>query len=988
MLRRLILMLLLALSSGVVSAQECASGAITLTTQMELDALGVTGCDSVSGALVIKDSDITNLDGLVNLQSVNNGLTIVNTGITDLDGLANLMRVGGVLDVRDNPVLKNVDGLLNLATVGGIFVRFNHALTNLDGLVNLRSVEGSLNVRTNNALINLAGLANIQSVEGSLEVFNNKALMNLDSFINLQSVGGKLDVSNNMALTNLDGFVNLQSVGGSIIILGNKALTNLDGLASLQSVAGSLTVRSNDVLTNLDGLVNIQNVEGILTVQTNGALNSCSGIALLLGWPDGPPNDKVRDGINLFSLGGPPSCSSVEQILTSLIATAPTITNVLANDGSLRLTFKEATVSSSLYPFTGYNAICATGTEATTAPSLNLLDNTPIESTVTITGSTASGSTSSIEVTLDITHDRAAHLLIYLTSPSGTRVTLWDKSTQSVTNIVGNFPIDFIPADDLSLLVSDNMNGDWVLHIEDVVAGTIIKEGVLNKWGVRVTERAVVNGNNSPLLVSGLTNGQEYSCSVVPVSRLPQQASTPVVAVPPSDSDADGVPDTSDAFPINAAESVDTDGDGIGNNADSDDDGDGTADASDPFPLDNSLPCVGISFGAARLGAGQFIELPIRGTCVASPSGDNLRVPSAATAASLNVTAVTPDAAGFVTVWPCGVARPNASNLNFVAGDVVPNGVVAPIGSNGSVCLYSSQATELIVDVAGWFEGEAFVGATPQRLVDTRDGTGGQLGQLVDEAPLVVQATGIAATTATGVGTTIPSTAGTVALNVTAVNPDSPGFITVYPCDAPRPLASNLNFVAGQVVANGVLAPVSSSGQVCLYSQSPTDIIVDLAGWFPGDAFTGATPSRLVDTRDGTGAPLAKLSPSGQLSVAVQGSILSVNGNSAQVPLDASAAALNVTVVNPESGGFVTVWPCSTARPNASNLNFTTGKVVANNVVAPIGDQGNVCFFASQNTDIIVDISGYFTGESGNQFVGSTPKRFVDTRDGTGPAPQ
>jgi hypothetical protein len=173
-----------------------------------------------------------------------------------------------------------------------------------------------------------------------------------------------------------------------------------------------------------------------------------------------------------------------------------------------------------------------------------------------------------------------------------------------------------------------------------------------------------------------------------------------------------------------------------------------------------------------------------------------------------------------------------------------------------------------------------------------------------------------------------------------------------------------------------------------VYSQAATDVIVDLAGWFPGDAFTGATPTRLVDTRDGTGTHLAKLQPSGQLSVTVQGALLSVSGNAAQVPLDATAAALNVTVVNPESSGFVTVWPCSAARPIASNLNFTAGKVVANNVVAPIGGQGNVCFYSNVPTDLIVDISGYFTGESGNQFVGAAPKRFVDTRSSLGPAPQ
>ena len=94
------------------------------------------------------------------------------------------------------------------------------------------------------------------------------------------------------------------------------------------------------------------------------------------------------------------------------------------------------------------------------------------------------------------------------------------------------------------------------------------------------------------------------------------------------------------------------------------------------------------------------------------------------------------------------------------------------------------------------------------------------------------------------------------ALNLTVVDPSAPGFITAYPCDGPRPVASNVNYVAGQVVANGVIAPVSASGKVCLYSSVATDIIVDLAGWFPGDAFTGATPKRFVDTRDGTGAPV------------------------------------------------------------------------------------------------------------------------------------
>jgi hypothetical protein len=223
---------------------------------------------------------------------------------------------------------------------------------------------------------------------------------------------------------------------------------------------------------------------------------------------------------------------------------------------------------------------------------------------------------------------------------------------------------------------------------------------------------------------------------------------------------------------------------------------------------------------------------------------------------------------------------------------------------------------------------------------------------------------------------------------VTVVSPDAAGFVTVYPCDVERPLASNVNFVAGQVVPNGVIAPVSANGEVCIYSLAPTDVVVDLAGWFPGGAFTAATPRRLVDTRDGTGGQLGKLTPDGQLSVPIQGETLTVAGNSAQVPLSATAAALNVTIVNPEGAGFATVWPCSAERPLASNLNFVAGRVVANNVIAPIGDQGNVCFYTNLPSDIIVDIAGYFSGETGNQFVGSTPKRYIDTRSSLGPAPQ
>ncbi|MEJ6703072.1 MAG: hypothetical protein QNL15_02665, partial [Pseudomonadales bacterium] len=273
---------------------------------------------------------------------------------------------------------------------------------------------------------------------------------------------------------------------------------------------------------------------------------------------------------------------------------------------------------------------------------------------------------------------------------------------------------------------------------------------------------------------------------------------------------------------------------------------------------------------ALKLDSSLITELAVFGMDVVAPDGSAMVVPSNATAVALNVTAVTPSSSGFITVWPCGVVRPATSNVNYTANGIVPNGVIAPIGSGGKVCFFSMSETDLIVDVAGWFAGDAFVGITPSRLADTRTGTGGTLGRIGPDAPLVIQVSELNVSLPSGTAITVPSNITTAALNVTIVNPISAGFVTVYPCDRDRPLASNVNYAVDQVVANGVIAPVSESGTVCVYSPVLTDVVVDLAGWLAGSAFTGSIPTRLVDTRDGTGALEGKLAPANELSVPVR----------------------------------------------------------------------------------------------------------------------
>jgi hypothetical protein len=318
----------------------------------------------------------------------------------------------------------------------------------------------------------------------------------------------------------------------------------------------------------------------------------------------------------------------------------------------------------------------------------------------------------------------------------------------------------------------------------------------------------------------------------------------------------------------------------------------------------------------------------------------------------LNVTVAEPDGSGFVTVYPCGT-RPLASSLNFVAGQVVPNAVIAPVSATGEICLYSMTPTHLLADVNGWFaSGSSFSPVSPARLFDTRPDTAGLIDvtrtKIVGEQVLRVKVTGVGGLPATGVTA--------VSLNVTVAEPEAPGFVTVYPCGA-RPAASNLNFVADQVVPNAVIAPVSALGEVCFASNVPTHVLADVTGWFgSGAGFRAATPSRLFDTRpdEAQGSvAVAKQRYSGDTVLRVK-----VVGAGGIPGTGVAAVSLNVTVAEPAGAGFVTVYPCGT-RPGASNLNFIAGQVVPNAVIAPVSPSGDICLYSNVPTHLLADVNGW-----------------------------
>ncbi len=351
----------------------------------------------------------------------------------------------------------------------------------------------------------------------------------------------------------------------------------------------------------------------------------------------------------------------------------------------------------------------------------------------------------------------------------------------------------------------------------------------------------------------------------------------------------------------------------------------------------------------------------------ANPAGNTLRltvagratVPVDARSVMLNVTVTEPSGYGFVTVFACGVEPPSASNLNFAPRQTVPNAVVASIGESGQVCVYSSTTTHLIVDVAGWFPESAYTPLpAPARLLDTRPGEATADGAF---AGIGVRAPGSTLELSVSGRAGLAPVVDAVVLNVTVTGPTGAGFVTVFPCDAAQPTASNLNYAAGQTVPNLVITRVSANGTVCLFTLSAAHLVVDVSGTLPSATFTAlASPRRVLDTRPGEAT--ADGASVGDGTQPGGGSLQLDVGGRVDIPETASAVVLNVTVVGPKSPGFVTVHPRGSERPTASNLNHLTGGVVPNLVVARLGSDGRICLFTSAPTDLIVDVAGWLSG--------------------------
>ncbi len=332
-------------------------------------------------------------------------------------------------------------------------------------------------------------------------------------------------------------------------------------------------------------------------------------------------------------------------------------------------------------------------------------------------------------------------------------------------------------------------------------------------------------------------------------------------------------------------------------------------------------------------------------------------IPSEAVAFSLNATVVPKGQLGYVTLFPTGQNRPEVSNLNSLDGRVKANAVVVKGGQGGTISVYATDATDLILDINGYFVPPApgglyFYPLPPCRVLDTRSPNGPlggpRLGAQQSRTVPVMSTCGV------------PLNARAYSLNATVV-PNGPfGFLTLWPSGRPRPTVSTLNAVTGTVVANAAIVPAGTGGSIDVYGSEGAHLVLDINGYFAPEQNEGnplkyysLDPCRLLDSRTVTGQFTGLPWDAGR-------TIRHTVEDKCGITPDVAGVALNATVVPTGTFGFLTLFPSDQQMPVVSTLNAIDGAITSNLAIVPSGTAKAVNSYVTDKTHLILDVMGFF----------------------------
>ncbi|MBL8215333.1 MAG: VCBS repeat-containing protein [Bryobacterales bacterium] len=361
-------------------------------------------------------------------------------------------------------------------------------------------------------------------------------------------------------------------------------------------------------------------------------------------------------------------------------------------------------------------------------------------------------------------------------------------------------------------------------------------------------------------------------------------------------------------------------------------------------------------FGPPSLQAGETRTMSF-------PQSNVCSIPTAAKAYVVNVTLVPHGAVDTVTVWPAGEPRPNVYTVRSLDGNIVANSAIVKAGANNGVSVYTSHASDVLIDISGYYTDNAtlsnltYYPLTPCRVLDTRAvyrqpaGPFGPPTMGRDETrrfrfPVTPYCT-------------VPGGAAAYSVTITVAPPGPMPYLTAWPAGGQRPNVSSLNSFLGRTLANSVIIPASSDGSIDVYTFDASDVLIDINGYYaPDDGVNGlyyypVTQCRASDSR----AANTIYADETARTIAIPTAAACTG-----IPATAKGYALTVTS---ESGGnpmpFITAYPTGQSRPGASILNAFEGQVVTNSAIVPAGTNGAVDIFAYRRTHVVVDVSGFFS---------------------------
>ncbi len=332
--------------------------------------------------------------------------------------------------------------------------------------------------------------------------------------------------------------------------------------------------------------------------------------------------------------------------------------------------------------------------------------------------------------------------------------------------------------------------------------------------------------------------------------------------------------------------------------------------------------------------------------------------------------------AGTVSV----IDGPTNSIMPVAIGDA-PGAVAVNASTNTT---YVPNAADATVSVIGGSTTLQLTNVTPCRLVDTRlaNGGGGPIHGGTFQSFNLPQA---AQTKCTDLNL---SSAASYSLNVTLIPSNGPvRYLTIWPTSQVQPYVSTMNS-DGRIKADAAIVSAGVSGSVSVFVTDTSDVVLDIDGYFApaGQStleFYPLTPCRIADTRTsneppGLGAPYLSAGQPRAFPV------LNATTCFQQLPqgVTPSAYSFNFTAVPHVPLNYLTVWPTGEAQPFVSTLNAPTGAVTANAAIVPAGTNGEISTFAYNDTDLIIDINGYFApaGQGGLSLYPTVPCRVLDTR--------